>query len=342
MNPKVFMIPKNHEYIHRMKKNLESLGVNVQILKPFHWSSFENILRMLKYYKKGHNIIHVHWLYIFPLGMVMKLFTYFCIYLGIKIIWEIHNILPHGYKESDRVKAKWFYEKSDAIIFHSKEDLERSKRLLKTKYNKKHILIPHGNFNESYENNFSKEDARRILNIPNQKKVILCFGFIRSNRGYEYLMEATNGMEDTVTLIAGRIWHKSTYRELLEYEAQNENIVLIAKWIPDDEVQIYFNACDIVVLPYTEITTSGIIPLAYSFHRPVIASAIGGIKDVVNEKTGILIPPKDVNALRVAIEGILKKDYVAMGGYAYYYSGKEFNWVSIAKKVKGLYLSLIQ
>lgn len=338
---RVFMIPKNHEYIKRIKNSLESAGVDVQILKPFHWSSFENVFKILRYYKKGYNIIHVHWLYIFPLTFVMKLFTYFCKCLDIKIIWEMHNILPHGYNESDRFKAKWFYEKSDAIIFHSEEDREGSRKLLKTKCNKKHIIIPHGNFNDSYANNISKEHARRILNIPEAKKVILCFGFIRSNRGYKYLVEAARGMSNLIIIVAGRIWHKSTYKQLLEYKADNENIVLITKWIPDDEIQIFFNACDIVVLPYTDITTSGVIPLAYSFSRPVIASAIGGIKKVVNERTGILVPPRDSDSLRLAIEQIFNKDYVVMGKYAYSFAEEEFGWPSIAESIKNLYISLL-
>jgi len=335
------MIPKNHEYIRRLKSCLEEIGVRVQILKPFHYSTVMNIIKMIAYRTQGYKIIHVHWLYIFPFSLVMKLFYYFCWCLSIKIIWEMHNILPHHYKEIDRKNSLWFYKKSDAIVFHSKNDIDRSRELLRTTIDKMHIVIPHGNFNGSYENSISKKDARRILNISDNNRVILCFGFIRKNRGYEYLLEAIKDMPDIIVIIAGKVDDKDIYQNLLAYERQMSNLKLFVKWIPDGEVQLYFNACDIVVLPYTDITTSGVIPLAYAFSKPVIATSIGGIRDVVNENTGILVPPKDTDALRKAIERIFIMDLEAMGRYAHEYAKKEFSWESNAQKIKELYESII-
>jgi len=338
MKIKIFMIPKNHEYIKKLKSSLENQGVSVKILKPFHYSSLTNIGKMLVYRMKGYRIIHVHWLYIFPFGLVMKWFNYLCKIMGIKIVWEMHNIIPHSDKEMDVRYWKWFYEKSDAIIFHSQSDVNRSKEMLKTNVTKMYIVIPHGNFNESYKNNISPVEARRLLDIPGDKKVILCFGFIRKNRGYECLIEATKDTQDFVVVIAGKLEDRNVYQKLLDHETKMQNLRLYVKWIPDDEIQVYFNACDIVVLPYTQITTSGVIPLAYSFSRPVITSNIGGLKDVIiNDQTGILVPPEDADGLRRAIERIFSMDYRAMGRYAYDYARKEFNWESNAQKIRKLY-----
>ncbi|MDH5202215.1 MAG: glycosyltransferase, partial [Nitrospirota bacterium] len=74
---------------------------------------------------------------------------------------------------------------------------------------------------------------------------------------------------------------------------------------------------------------------------PVIATSIGGIRDVVNENTGILVPPKDTDALRKAIERIFIMDLQAMGRYAHEYAKKEFSWESNAQKIKELYESII-
>lgn len=341
MKTNVMMIPKNHEYIRKLRSNLLKINVEVGLLKPFHYSSFSNIAKILYYRTRNYKIVHVHWLYIFPVGLLMKLFYYFCRGLGIKIIWEMHNILPHHFRESDRRNCKWFYEKSDAIIFHSEKDIGRTKELLRTDTRKTAITIPHGNFNESYENRISREEARAILNISKDRKIILCFGFIRENRGYEYLIEATREMAGVEVVIAGKVDHLETYQQILKSEERTPNLRVFAKWIADDEIQVYFNACDIVVLPYTDITTSGVIPLAYAFSKPVIATNIGGISDVVNPRTGILVPPRDVNALRTAIYDLLGRDYEAMGKFAYEYSQKSFNWEAIAKKIKSLYASVL-
>jgi beta-1,4-mannosyltransferase len=339
---KIIMIPRNHEYIRQLKHSLEKIGIEVKLLKPFHYSSLTNIIKMLYFRIKGYKVIHVHWLYIFPFKFVMVAFYYFCKSIGLKIVWEVHNIVSHSGKEKDRINSQWFYDKVDGIIFHSQEDILRANEILKRKeiQDKKNIVIPHGNFNKSYENRISKQDARKALGIPNQDRVILCFGFIRKNRGYEYLLEAVKGRRNTTVVIAGKLLDKDVYKKLLDYKDIMPNLKLFVHWIPDDEIQLYFNACDIVVLPYSDITTSGVIPLAYAFSRPVVTTAIGGLKDIVNDNTGILVPIRNVGALRNAIEKILALDFESMGNYAHQYAELQFNWDSNAGKLKELYGSL--
>jgi len=341
MQIKIFMIPKNHEYIRRLKSSLEKINIKVKILKPFHYSTFTNIAKILLCRILEYKIIHIHWLYIFPYSSIMRLFYYFCRTLDIKIIWEMHNILPHYYNEADRRNSQWFFERADAIIFHSENDVIRCREILKTNKIKNNIVIPHGNFNGSYENKITKKEARKILGIPEWKKVILCFGFMRKNRGYEYLIEATKNIDEYIVIIAGKIEDKEVYESLLEYKKSATNLMIFAKWIPDSEIQIYFNACDVVVLPYTHITTSGVIPLAYAFLRPVIASDIGGLKEVVKENIGILVPPADVYALKNAIEKIFKMNLEEMGKAAFEYAENELNWRSNAKKIRDLYIKLL-
>ena len=122
------------------------------------------------------------------------------------------------------------------------------------------------------------------MNISEGKKVILCFDFIRKNRGYEYLLDATKDMEGIVVIVAEKIDDQDTYKQIMKFETEVPNLRVFAKWIADDELRVYFNACDIVVLPYANITPLGVIPLAYAFSKPIIAPCIGGIKDVVNSK----------------------------------------------------------
>jgi glycosyltransferase involved in cell wall biosynthesis len=257
--------------------------------------------------------------------------------MGMKVIWEVHNIIPHNASESDKKNSRWFYEKCDALIFHSERDLCRSREMLKTDASKINIVIPHGNFNGSYENRISKKEARKILSIPDEKRVILCFGFIRRNRGYEYLMEATEKMENIEVVIAGKTLEKNVYEELLACVKTRKDVKIYGGFIPDNEVQVYFNACDFVVLPYTEITTSGVIPLAYAFSRPVITTDIGGLRDVVNKETGILVPVADAHALRGAMERLFVADLEKMGRDAHDFAEKEFSWESNAQKIKRLY-----
>jgi glycosyltransferase involved in cell wall biosynthesis len=267
----------------------------------------------------------------------MKAFTFLCRGLGIRIIWEMHNILPHGGADRERGSSRWFYEHADGIIYHSSSDVQRAKETFGTEVDKPHIVIPHGNFNESYPNTVTRAAARDKLSVPAQDRVILCFGFIRRNRGYEHLIEAVRDMERTTVLIAGKLEDRDVYEALQRHARTLPHLRLQGGWIPDDEIQWYFNACDVVVLPYTDITTSGVIPLAYAFSRPVITSDIGGIRDVVNADTGILVPPGDAAALKKAIERMFAMDREAMGRRAHAYAKRELDWDSNARKVKEFY-----
>ena len=80
-------------------------------------------------------------------------------------------------------------------------------------------------------------------------------------------------------------------------------IVLINRFIADEEIRAVFSAADVIVLPYLEATQSGVIPLSYAFEKPVIATRVGALQDiVVDGATGLLVQPRDAAALAAAIE----------------------------------------
>lgn len=331
------MIPRNHEYVNKLRHHLRSKGVTVVLLKPFHYSSLNNILKIIYHRIKGSRIIHVHWLYIFPHELVMRCFCVFAESMNMKIIWEVHNILPHGYKEIDRTISRTFFHRADGIVFHSHEDVGRIKDLLGVDSDKPYIVMPHGNFIGSYRNDTEKQAARSLLQIDPGAKVLLCFGFLRKNRGYDCLLDAVERIRNVILILAGRVEDKEVHRELVRRTKDQPNVRLYTGWIPNDDVQIYFNACDVVVLPYSEITTSGVAPLAYSFKRPVITTSIGGMKEIVTEETGMIVPPKDPRALAAAIESVLKKDYVGMGENAYRFAVEKLDWGKNVEKLIAFY-----
>lgn len=323
---KIFMIPRNHEYINRVVGGMKRRGVEVVLLKPFHYSTPSNLLRMLMERGRGCDLVHVHWLYIFPHRLVMEFFSSWTRMLGIKVIWEVHNILPHNWTESDRTISRRFVERADGLILHDRQDLDRIRELLCIDPVKPHVVAPHGNFIGSYRNDMTRDAARSKLGIGMDEKVLLCFGFIRKNRGYEYLMDALERTEGISLVIAGRIEDKDVHREIVRRADGNPGVRIFTGWIPDDDVQLYFNACDVVVLPYTEITTSGVLPLAYSFGKPVITTSIGGMNNMVTRKTGRVVPPKDSARLAEAIRGIFCENTEEMGKFAFLFAEENLSW----------------
>ena len=70
-------------------------------------------------------------------------------------------------------------------------------------------------------------------------------------------------------------------------------VKVVDAYTPDREVEKYFAAADLVVLPYTSATQSGIVQIAYGFSKPVIVTEVGGLPDVVDDgKTGYVVKPE--------------------------------------------------
>lgn len=192
-------------------------------------------------------------------------------------------------------------------------------------------VIAHGNFNV-FKPKRSLKNTRKIL----------FFGRIWPYKGLDYLIKAEPLIEprDFKIVIAGEGEDFSRYRKMME---NRERFVVHNKYISNEDTPRLFEDCDMVVLPYVEASQSGVIPVAYAFRKPVIATRVGSIPEMVDiGKTGLLVPPKDERALADAISSLLKhpEDAQQMGQAGYAKSKKDLSWDAIAKKTIKTYNAL--
>lgn len=148
---------------------------------------------------------------------------------------------------------------------------------------------------------FSSTSAACPIKSPCNK--ILFFGRVVDYKGLDVLLDAMpaihSALPDLKLVIAGQ-GDYSPYIDSIQ--RQSAYIELNDCWIEPDKIDGYFLDSDLVVLPYVEASQSGIIPLAQSLGRPVVASAIGGLPEQVSHgSTGLLVPPSDSEALAGAI-----------------------------------------
>jgi glycosyltransferase involved in cell wall biosynthesis len=179
-----------------------------------------------------------------------------------------------------------------------------------------------------------------------QKDTVLFFGRIWPYKGLEYLIAA----EPTISaacpnarfVIAGRGEDLDRYQAMMLHP---ERFEVLNKYIPREDVPRLFQQASIVVLPYIEASQSAVIPLAYAFGKPVVATAVGGIPDVVDhERTGLLVPPRDSDALAQAVINLLEDQETRhqMGQRALEKARGELSWATIARQTIEVYRAVIQ
>jgi glycosyltransferase involved in cell wall biosynthesis len=178
-------------------------------------------------------------------------------------------------------------------------------------------------------------------NHEERTNTILFFGRIWGYKGLEYLIQAepliTKEVPDARIIIAGQGAAFSPYRQAMvhpqHFEVHNYRI-------PDEMVAKLFQSASLIVLPYTEASQSGVIPIAYAFGKPVVATTVGGIPDVVDHgQTGYLVPPRDPHALAEAIINLLKdpQKRLEMGRKAAKKAQEDLSWANIAKRTMLVY-----
>jgi glycosyltransferase involved in cell wall biosynthesis len=136
--------------------------------------------------------------------------------------------------------------------------------------------------------------------------VLLFFGFVRPYKGLSYLLDALPNVNLDVIprlLIVGEFWEdKEPYLIQIDALGLAERVTITDRYVPDEEVGIYFSACDVVVLPYVDTSQSAVVQLALGLGTPVITADVTGVPEAGRSSAGCLvIPPSDSQAVADAV-----------------------------------------
>ena len=205
---------------------------------------------------------------------------------GSKIVWTVHNAAPHDAYQPrySHYFMSWFAKQCEGLIFMSEESKATFFSLHSCKESVQYAIIPHGHYRNSYPAAIDNALAKSKLSLPNNKKVLLCFGMIKPYKNIDVLMELFTQAKllDYVLVVAGNT-DSPELKEKLFQRAKYPNIHLFLQFIPDDKLHIYLSAADTVILPYKTILNSGALLLALSFNKPVIAPHIGAFVSLQQE-----------------------------------------------------------
>jgi D-inositol-3-phosphate glycosyltransferase len=314
--------------------------------------------RLLKYATVAQPpIFHILWNNKFELIDRIALMIYYRL-KGKKIVLTAHNVNAAKRDSRDtlvnRASLRFQYRMADHIFVHTnrmKDELHSDFGIPRSKVS----VIPFGINNVFPSTSITSREAKERLGLTENEKTALFFGQIAPYKGLEYLIAAMaqqpRDSQDFRLMIAGNIKPgHTTYWEKIQREivlaGLQDRIITRIQFIPDSEVELYFKAADVLILPYTDISQSGVPFLAYSFGLPVIATDVGALRDDITEgKTGFVCKPRNPADLAHTIQTYFSSDlYLQLKTHRRDirdFANERYSWTRVAEITQHVYQTLL-
>jgi glycosyltransferase involved in cell wall biosynthesis len=219
----------------------------------------------------------------------------------IPLVLTVHDVMQHsgdrGAKNTPQAISNFAFRRANQLIVHG--------QYLKQLLLQKQPIVPQ---NVHVIPHIGLGDAATRRDVAEQEYQILFFGRIWGYKGLEYLIQAapliTERVPQAKIVIAGKGEDFDRYRRLMK---NPQCFVIYNEYISNEKQNELFRESSLIVLPYIEASQSGVIPVAYTFSKPVVATTVGALPEMVEDgRTGFLVPPRDVAALADAIVRLLQ------------------------------------
>lgn len=267
------------------------------------------------------DVLHFHWLQKFYRAatreaseMRIAEFTEYCELahsLGYKIAFTFHNFLPHEGmgQEMDLAVRRLIIRYADVLTCFSERQRVRLEEVFGPL---KLSVIPHPNYMEYYPNTLSQLECRIRLGLPMEARILTYIGLVRPYKQLTSLIDHFITLNDpnTYLLLAGMPLDAVAGHEVADQAKGHSKIRCILEWIHDEEIQVFMNASDAIILPYKQCWTSGALMLAFSFGKPVITAD----PIMLDDTSGLGFFYNDEDEMEAALQaGIGSTDLQTMG-----------------------------
>lgn len=301
------------------------------------WKQFEQkaVTSLIKKERLKIDIIHAH--FTWPSGAIA---------VDIKNRYNVPVIITEHthislYKELERNDHHYInaLKNCDAIIRVNKKDIPLIKKYCGLNAKIFHIV---NGFDPKKYRSISQEEARRILQIPINKKIILNISNLIPVKLQKDLIIAMsyvkNERDDCICYIGG----KGPERDNLSNKILDLNIqdnVILQGFIPDEEMFLWMNACDIFVLPSLSEGNPTVMFEALGCGKPFVGTKVGGVPEIItSDDYGLLVEPGDPEDLAKQILVALDHEWDSKAILAY---AEKFTWDNISKEILDIYSKLM-
>ena len=276
---------------------------------------------------------------------------------GKRLVLTVHNVNIRKRDGNDGLLNRLTLRAQYGLAHHLFVHTELMKRELQADFgvrDAKISVIPFGINNTVPITPLTRAEARKRLGLDSSQPALLFFGNIAPYKGLEYLVDAMEEVAEALPharlIIAGRPKGAEAYWARIEQRISSSglNSVVIRRieYVPDEDIEIYFKAADVLVLPYVHVFQSGVLFLGYNFGLPVIASDVGALREeIVEGQTGFVCEARDAGALAATI-----KRYFASEMYRTLesrrsaiqaFAAEQYSWSKVASITVGVYRSLL-
>lgn len=283
------------------------------------------------------DIIHIQWL---PLPIVDKYYLSRLKQIA-PVIFTAHNSTPYHNSSSSRIQllgANDILTDFDKLIVHT--EYTKAEILRKGISENAISIIPHG---------VLPYDSPQETAEPAVNRRILFFGTIKPYKGISNLLRSFARLPSDIQFesevyIAGQpMMPIEPLKDLASELGIDSRVHWDLRYIPDDEIPILFESADVIAFPYNEIDQSGALMTALQFGKPIVATAVGGFPEVLEDGThGRLVPPDDPDALASGLAELLEDTARSseMGEAVRTLAETTYSWAEIAGRTIDLYKKL--
>ena len=257
--------------------------------------------------------------------------------LNSRLLFVCHNVVEHESSRLAQFCTSLVLRRGDLFLVHSKEDEANLKRILPAA---RIARAFHPSYDVFRQNGMTKEAARRQLDLAG--RTILFFGFVRPYKGLRFLLEAMPIIlqeEQVNLLVVGEFWEgKEECLQQIKSLGLEKNVVVIDRYVPNDEMEVFFAAADLLIMPYVSATGSGLVQLAFGMGTPVLVTSVGALPEVVrDEQTGYVVPPQDPTAIAARVIQYYRMNLEQTFRENVLKDRHRFSWGQLVEAIENLY-----
>jgi len=260
---------------------------------------------------------------------------------GLPRVFTSHNVMRRGTGRLRERAVRSLIGAVDAVVTHT----DGGARELVERYGASSEavrVIPHGAFDYLTRQADERPLPDELAAV--EGPVILSFGVLRPYKGVDVLVDAFRHLHGAELWIVGRPWMDIAPLRAAA-EAATGTVRFIDRFVAESELPAYFRRADVVALPYRSIDQSGVLYTALAFGKAIVASAIGGFREIGEQHGAVrLVPPGDAEVLRQALDHLLADPTArsAQEARAAAAAAGPYSWDEAARLTLALYEELLQ